>query len=249
MTRRRGRSRALPGRPLSWIVLLGLTTACGATDPGDPTMSAASIDDVGVARDVAAAGTVSVRAHGCGPQPDRGTGSVIDDAGLIVTAAHVVAGADLVEVDGPSGTSDAVVVWFDGGLDVALLRTASSVGEPVAVSPIAPATPTNALVALPDTADRSVHIVEAEVLRAVTIATTDVARLRDVTRPGFEVAAEIARGDSGAMVYVDGVGIGIIWARSTRTEGRAWAVALPEEVTDPQLRAASLDPVDNAECP
>jgi hypothetical protein len=239
------------------ILMLGLAAACGAA-AGDPTVSETPFVDADVnpdvnpdadARAVAAAGTVSVRAHGCGPQPDRGTGSVIDSAGLIVTAAHVVAGADLVEVDGPGGSSDAEVVWFDGALDVALVRTRSAVGEPVTVSPIAPTTPTIGLVALRDAPEPGVSLVAAEVLRSVTIATTDIARLRDVTRPGFEVAAEIARGDSGAMVYVDGVGIGIIWARSTQREGRAWAVALPDVVTDPQLRARLVDPVDNADCP
>ncbi len=41
--------------------------------------------------------TVRVRADGCGPRTELGVGTSIGD-GLVVTAAHVVAGAERVEI-------------------------------------------------------------------------------------------------------------------------------------------------------
>ncbi len=59
-------------------------------------------DDPGVDDETIAEATVRVRADGCGPRTELGVGTSIGD-GLVVTAAHVVAGADRVEIADRSG--------------------------------------------------------------------------------------------------------------------------------------------------
>ena len=61
-------------------------------------------------------------------------------------------------------------------------------------------------------------------IRTVDIDTTDIYLDRNVRRAGFEVAAEIEAGDSGAVVVLPGgIAAGMIWAKSTQRNGRAWA--------------------------
>jgi S1-C subfamily serine protease len=56
-----------------------------------------------------------------------GTGSIISPDGYIVTASHVIADAQAIEVTFSNGNvSKASVVRYDSGLDVALLKVASS---------------------------------------------------------------------------------------------------------------------------
>ena len=63
---------------------------------------------------------------------------------------------------------------------------------------------------------------------------------------GFEVEADIAAGDSGAaLITAEGVA-GIVFARSSRTEGRAWATSIGE--ARPLLDADTGAPVDVGNC-
>jgi S1-C subfamily serine protease len=64
-----------------------------------------------------------------------GTGVIVSSEGLVVTAAHVVAGANKIEVCLPGGNRSAVVVEIDSKNDLAILRASGS-GYPV--SPLAP---------------------------------------------------------------------------------------------------------------
>ena len=72
--------------------------------------------------------------------------------------------------------------------------------------------------------------------RRVSINTTDIYR-RGSTRPGFELGAPVAAGDSGSGV-VDGEGrlLGVVWAASREADDRAWA--LPIEAYEPLVEAA-----------
>ncbi|MFK8024839.1 MAG: trypsin-like peptidase domain-containing protein [Ilumatobacter sp.] len=192
--------------------------------------------------------TVTIRASGCPPTFALGTASVVDD-GLLLTAAHTVAGAD--QVDVVRRGSDAVsaqVVWFDPGLDLAVL--AADTGDAKRI-PLASAVDHEAtagsIARIEDSADGPV-VFDVEILRHVNIATTDVYRELEVTRPGFEVGVDVRRGDSGALITVDGVGVGVVWSRSTATDGRAWAVDLPATLADPATRATLVEPVDNGRC-
>lgn len=65
-----------------------------------------------------------------GRSEGAGTGVVIDDAGLILTNAHVVAGADTAEVtlDGDDRTRTAEVIASDASSDIAILRVSDYEG-------------------------------------------------------------------------------------------------------------------------
>jgi len=117
-----------------WIVVVGTVVLASCGDDGPSESSESTIATVAaVDRDAAIASAIDIRASGCGPRVQFGSGTSIFD-GLIVTAAHVVAGADKVEVidtNGETVTTD--VVFFDPDLDVAALRPAAPVGIPVAL--------------------------------------------------------------------------------------------------------------------
>ncbi len=215
-------------------------TACGATneqpdiDPLDDALPAA----------------VGVRAEGCNPSDDIGSGSMIDTE-LALTAAHVVAGAtDVRVVDADGRLHPATVVMFDPELDVAVLRTERPVGTPLTVDAPAEAGDRGAIVTFRGSDEpRGPVISRVDVVRTVNIDTTDIYLDRDVTRAGFEVSADVEPGDSGAVVVIGGAAAGVIWARSTEQEGRAWAVDIPDVIRDPSTRRALVDPVDTGACP
>ena len=193
---------------------------------------------------------IGVRADGCNPSDDVGSGSMID-TDLAVTAAHVVAGSTDVRVVDSGGTVNAAeVVLFDPGLDIAVLRTASPIGTPLRVGASPEAGDRGTIVTFRDTdGERALVVSHVRVVRTVNIDTTDIYLDEDVTRAGFEVTAEIEPGDSGAVVVVPGgVAVGMIWARSTQRTDRAWAIDLPTELGDAEQRAALTDPVDVGAC-
>lgn len=222
-------------------------TEISSTDIAPSDISSA--DDAPTAIDVdgATAATVSIRARGCGPRTRFGVGTVVGE-GVVVTVAHVVAGSDTVQVVGPDGRSVPVdVVWFDPDLDVAVLRSVTPVGTPIELSPTAPDSGPG-IVLLPRLGreDGEVGVLDVEVVRAVTIRTTDIYRTVELERSGVEVAARIEAGDSGAMVHTPGGNSGIIWARSSERSDRAWAVDLPDVVVDEAERLVT--PVDVQRC-
>jgi len=175
---------------------------------------------------------------------------MIDD-GLAVTAAHVVAGAtDVRVVDGEGAEHDAQVVWFDPDLDLAVLRTDRDIGVPLRVTQPAVSGDIGVVARRSDHTDATALILsDVRVIRTVDIETTDIYLDREVTRPGFEVDAAITPGDSGAVVVLPGgiVG-GMLWARSNERPERAWAIDLPTELGDAELRAGLDIPVAVGAC-
>lgn len=193
--------------------------------------------------DAAHDAALDIRADGCGPRIGLGSGSMVDER-LAVTAAHVVAGSDHIELrDAAGGSTNADVVSFDPDLDLAILRTDDPIGSPIRVRPEATVDEVG-IVALPqrDVDPVEIDLVDLRVLRTVNIRTTDIYLDDPVERPGFEIEATIDPGDSGALVVLPGGGVGVVWARSNEREGRAWAVDLPPELADPGTRAELADP-------
>jgi S1-C subfamily serine protease len=182
---------------------------------------------------------VGVRAEGCGTGPAEGTGAFVDDD-LVLTAAHTVAGATSVEVVRDGVRQPAEIVGFDPDLDLAVLRTDDHIRQSLTGDPPHPpgrGTPAVAYVVR----DGRVIRLPLTIIRPVTIATTDIYREGATERPGFELAGWIVQGDSGAPVLVDGRLVGVVWARSNRALGRAYAIdaaAAPREVSGDLTRCA-----------
>ena len=191
--------------------------------------------------------TVRVRADGCGPRTELGVGTSIGD-GLVVTAAHVVAGAERVEiVDTLGTTTSADVVFFDPVLDVAALRPVTPM-EASAPLRADPAAEDDIGVVAIGSVDGPIELVDVEVVQRVTILTTDIYREEQVRRPGLRVSVTVEPGDSGAMVHLPDGGVGIVWSRSTETADQAWTVDLPEELVRGASRRTLATPVDTGRC-
>jgi len=198
----------------------------------------------------AVAAAIDVRADGCGPRIGFGTGTVID-GGDIVTAAHVVAGSTSVEViDRDGARAAAEVVLFDPALDLAILRPASALGTPLTIRPMqARRNEVGVLVRIRERDGvMEVEQIDVRVVREANISTTDIYIEREVVRDGFEIESSVDTGDSGAMVVLPGGGAGIVWARSNRVDGRAWAIDLPSGVIDGTALTAEIAPVDVGQC-
>ena len=220
---------------------VALLLACGAALAGcgaTPSIDAESVSNA----------TLRVRADGCGPRTELGTGTSIDD-GLVVTAAHVVAGATQVEViDGRGDARAADVVFFDPALDVAALRPTSAPNGAATLRGTPGRVGDSGVIAAWSTGG-SIELQEVDVVQRVTILTTDIYGDIDVERPGLRITATVEPGDSGAMVHLPDGGVGIVWSRSTERADQAWTVDVPEELVRRELRSQLVEPVDTGPCP
>ncbi len=159
--------------------------------------------------DVVRTAAVGVDTTGC---VKRSHGSGIRVGGdLVVTAAHVVAGATGITLTAADGTtSTATVIGLDPIADTAVLR-ADQPGD--ARFEFAAAAPGDeAIVAV--SRDGVIEIVPATIIRHVIIRTDDIYLNQTIERPGYELDAAIERGDSGGAVIVDGRLVGMVWSRA-----------------------------------
>lgn len=161
---------------------------------------------------------VAVRAEGCPPLASEGVGTIVA-AGEVLTAAHTVAGAERVTVAG----EPAEVVALDAANDLALLRIADVRTAPLPRTDVTPGRGTRADAYV--RRDGGIRRIDVIIVRPVVIATTDIHHETDVERQGFELAGPIEPGDSGAPLVVGGRMVAVVWARSTASPGRAYAVA------------------------
>ncbi len=233
--------------------LLAGAGACGVDGPdaGRPTDDDTVPTTVApaVGRNAAVDAAVDVRAAGCGPRIGFGTGTLVADR-VVLTAAHVVAGADEIELIDTSGAVAAgQVVLFDPDLDFAAIRTDAAIATPLPVREHDAETGELGIVVLPRRLDGmvEVEVVDVRVVRPANIRTTDIYLDQPVERPGFEIEGSIDPGDSGAMVVLPGGGVGIVWARSNVDQRRAWAIDLPDVAVDGRIEQMQ-QPVDVGPC-
>ena len=152
-------------------------------------------------------------------------GAVVVGDDLVLTAAHVVAGAEggLSVSVGPDVRSAAVVVGFDAERDLALLRAPGVQAEPIELADGARGE-TGVIVGR----DRSgeLTVVRHEVGRQITATGEEV--VGSGTRRALELNADIAAGMSGSGAFDDdGRLLGIVFAES-RERAITYAVAATE---------------------
>ena len=160
--------------------------------------------------------SAAVEAVGClGAAAEHGRGYVAEP-GLVVTVAHVVAGATDVEVNG----QPAEVVAFDATRDVAVLGV-----DALAVAPA-----------------QTIELVEGDrgtllgtepkpfvVQRLIRIETTDIYRNEASERDGLELSVAATEGDSGGpLVDSQGRVVGVLFATAKANHDAAFAVRLTE---------------------
>jgi len=197
-------------------------TACADDGPValDGPVPHEATGDVGVDLHQAA---VAVRVSACRPVIVRGAGLLIAPD-LVLTAAHVVAGATAIDVIGHAGIEvSAEVVAFDPENDLAVLKVpTTTLGTAV---PLASDPPTEAFAGEVVVFRQGVAVIEpAQILRRVTINTDDIYRGTPTSRPGYELQAAILPGDSGGVIVHAGEAVAVVWSRSRLTDARAWAI-------------------------
>ena len=195
-------------------------------------------------------GVVRVEAEACGTI-ETGTGFSVAP-GVIVTNAHVVAGAAVVvvssDVAAPGRRRPATVVLFDPALDVALLRVP---GLDIATLPWAAADPVRGAigVALGHPGGARLTAIPAAVAAAYVASGRDLAGGVPIDRPILELRAAIDPGDSGGpFVLSDGTVGGVVFAesRSDPEVGYALAGAIVKTTVDPAI--ARTEAVSTGQC-
>ncbi len=215
------------------VVLCGLTAvSCGATDS-----STAATTTVPPVKPSAAA--VQILANGCSQVEVHGAGLMVAP-GKVATVAHVVAGANDIEVRGARGASEATVVYFDPILDVAVLKVDPEIATSIPIGDASPGDQGSVIVYRDDAPIE----LPAGVQRLVNIRTADIYGEGKHVRPGYELTLDIRAGDSGAVVVIDDEAVALVWATSRQAEARAWAMRT-SLIAD---HLAADTPVDNGEC-
>jgi S1-C subfamily serine protease len=209
-----------------------LAASCGATAATESTGTPAAPVPLADA-------AVQVVANGCSQVEVHGAGLMVAE-GRIATVAHVVAGAQRIDVRGTHGTSEATVVYFDPVLDVAVLKVDPSLGSPIAIGTASRGDHGNAIVYRDD----APVDIPVGIQRLVDIRTADIYGEGTHIRPGYELNIDIQAGDSGAVVVVDNAAVAVVWAVSRQAESRAWAMRT--SLIADHLEAETA--VDNGEC-
>lgn len=186
---------------------------------------------------------VRIEALGCSARPQLGVGNVVAD-GIVATVAHVVAGADSITATLSDGTVvAATVVAIDRETDVALLRIDTD------VPPLGLGSP-------PESGDGTYAVwregqpvtMEAYIVRRTGINAPTVDGDRKVERQGMQLRATVVNGDSGSIVVSGGRAVGVVFARSTDDDTRAWATDVMELRPLLDSLAADPAPVDVGAC-
>jgi hypothetical protein len=244
VTRRRRRVGTTSIAAALWLGGLSVA-ACTSGDrqgldgDGDGPSAAETLEiDMALAR----TSSVHIMATGCGLSPQVGGGGFVAP-NVVITVAHVVAGSRSIDVLLADDTTVvATVVAIDRKKDLALL----SVNAPQ-IDPI----PTGTMQAGAQGA-YSVRRDDAQVVlesTAVSFVDIDAPGIDDAStslRRGYQLSAEVKRGDSGSVVVSGGKITAVIFATSTQAGARAWATDATEAA--PLLRDLSTTPVDNGDC-
>ena len=167
---------------------------------------------------------VRVIAEGCSARPTLGSGSFVR-AGVVVTVAHVVAGARRIQVVAADGTThEAAVSAIDRRTDLAVLAVPTAGIEPLPLGQL-DVGDTGTLVAT----RRNVAVTEPfTVVRFVDLKANDIDGIDTSLRQAYQIEADIEHGDSGAVLVVDGRATAVVWARSSITGNKAWATDIRE---------------------
>lgn len=180
----------------------------------------------GEALAAALAATVNVEAVGCGVRYE-GSGVTLAEA-TVVTNAHVVAGADRVEVRLPDGsTRAATVVVFDPVRDLAVLVVED---HPQRALALAEAVPGDDAVAIGHPGGQDVaRVAPVRIARRADAIGRDLYGERTAERRVLFLAASLRPGDSGGPV-VDrgGAVVGIVFAISPDDATTAYALDVDE---------------------
>jgi S1-C subfamily serine protease len=173
----------------------------------------------------ARASTVKILDTACG-ELIEGSGFAIS-SDTVVTNAHVVAGSSSQAVEDQGGSHRAYAVAFDPKLDVAVLHVSRLDAPPLRVTgAVVPRGTDGAVLGYPG--DGPFSVAAAVVLREQTAVGRDIYGNGLTTRDIYELQADVREGNSGGpLVDTRGVVVGVVFARSARTQGIGYALTTP----------------------
>ena len=170
--------------------------------------------------------TVNVEAFGCG-SGFEGSGFVVRP-GLVVTNAHVVAGADRIRLRRTDGTTvPATIQHFDSDRDIALLASADVDRAPLSLRD-AEIDEGAAVIGYPGGQDTP-RVAAARVADDRPTVGRDLYGQGRIERRVLYLSAQLRQGDSGsAVIGADGAVIGVVFAVSPDNANTAYALHVQE---------------------
>jgi S1-C subfamily serine protease len=187
--------------------------------PGQIPVDAAIVDRV-------TASTVNVEADGCGRRYEGSGFAAAPDT--VVTNAHVVAGADRIQVKRPDGeVRDATVVAFDGARDLAVLEV-PDLGQQPLERAAAEIDSDGVVIGYPGGQDEP-RVAPARVADRRSAIGRDIYASERTERRVLFLSADLQQGDSGSPV-IDAQGrvTGVVFAISPDQQASSFALDLEE---------------------
>lgn len=195
----------------------------------------------GVARAAASILRINADATACN-RTQEGTGWVAAP-GLVVTNAHVVAGAEAVSVTTPRGDLEARVVSFDPRRDLAVLSVPSLTAPPLPLG--GPMERGDPAVVAGYPLNGPYHLDAARVRDVLRARGDDIYGRNQVERKVYSLLAAVRPGNSGGpLLTPEGTVAGVVFARSLDDASTGYALTLDElrPVLDGASAAAAAVP-------
>lgn len=194
----------------------------------------------------ARASVVKIAGQGCGGVVE-GTGFVAGE-GLVITNAHVVAGVEKPSIVDTTGNHEAMVVWFNPNLDIAVLRTDKLEGQALNLHSGKIAANSKAVIlGYPGGAGFTAS--PAVVLDTFTATGRDIYNQTETKRTVHSVKADIREGNSGGpLLAADGSVIGLVFARSTAYPDVGYTLTMDQVINDFAQAKDKTEPTRTGAC-
>lgn len=183
-----------------------------------------SVSEVQQAEAKAAKSIVRLTGFGCGGLIGA-TGFVVDDQ-LVMTNAHVIAGVKrpIIKYDGRS--YEAVPIYFDPTLDVAVLRV-NNLSAPALLFTAAPVV-LNTTAAILGYPGGNYQVVPSIIRDTRAVSARNIYDQDNAGRGLYELQARIEQGSSGSPVVLEnGQVAGLVFGKSVDTPGYGFALTAP----------------------
>lgn len=210
--------------------------------PADPAL----LRSASVAASRAAVLKVRAVALSC----DRGMegSSVVYAPERVLTNAHVVAGANQVQVESDRGPLTAHVVLFDPGRDLAVLWVPGLKQRPLKLAPKAAESGQDAIV-LGYPQDGPFDVRPARVRDRERISGRDIFGELSVDREIYTIRSVVRAGNSGGpMIATDGTILGIVFASALDSADTGFVLTVDEVAHDAVLGRAATSSVGTGTC-
>lgn len=190
--------------------------------------------------------TVRIVVPACGGT-QLGSGWVAADS-VVVTNAHVVAGATNVTVQDTAGEHAGQVVLFDSATDIAVVRTDGLAGPPLELEVIEQGRGTGgATLGFPGGGDIEAHA--AAIQDGYDARGLDIYGRSAVVRAVYELRSPVRQGDSGGpFVLPNGDVAGVVFAASTQDANTGYALTGAEVADEVVEGIGATSPVGTGSC-